>query len=268
MTVKAENITDAPPVATDNGQGHLKTAALRAYSRQKQPIPEEQILELLPMVPRIVQRVVTYLKPPLSFEDLVSAGTVGLIKAAKNFDPAHHAEFKTYAYIRIQGAVIDELRTWCFVPANLSRQIQKANEITQRIIEQTGAAPTNDQLAEKLGITLDQLHEIFENTRARYFLSIDGSAEDGPSLGSLLTSAHTKTPDEQFEKAELIEKLAETIQQLPQKQRQAILLYYQQNLTMKQIAELLEVTESRVSQLHAAALFNLSVKLKRWKDGR
>ena len=267
MAVKAKNITEHQ-LAKD-GQEHLNKAAARAYSGQKkQLLDNKQIADFLPLVHKIVRQVVTYLKPPLSFEDLVSAGTVGLVKAAREFDPSHHAEFKTYAYIRIKGAILDELRGWSFVPANLNKQIQNALQLSQKIVEQTGAAPTDEELAEKLGVAVDELYKTLENARAQHFVSLDSSGEDMPSLGSLLAAVNTLTPDEQVERTELIDKLAEAIQQLSGKQRQIIILYYQQHLTMKQIAEVFEVTESRVSQLHASALFNMSVKLRQWKDGR
>jgi len=267
VAVKDKNITEHQLVR--DSQEHLSKAATRAYSGQKkQLLDNEQIAGFLPLVHKIVRQVVTYLKPPLSFEDLVSAGTVGLVKAAHEFDPSHHAEFKTYAYIRIKGAVLDELRGWSFVPANLNRQIQDALQLSQKIIEQTGTAPTDEELAEKLGVAVDELYRTFENARAQHFVSLDGFGEDMPALGSLLAAANTLTPDEQAERTELIDKLAEAIQQLSGKQRQIIILYYQQHLTMKQIAEVFEITESRVSQLHASALFNLSVKLRQWKDGR
>jgi len=267
VAVKDKNITEHQLVR--DSQEHLSKAATRAYSGQKkQLLDNEQIAGFLPLVHKIVRQVVTYLKPPLSFEDLVSAGTVGLVKAAHEFDPSHHAEFKTYAYIRIKGAVLDELRGWSFVPANLNRQIQDALQLSQKIIEQTGTAPTDEELAEKLGVAVDELYRTFENARAQHFVSLDGFGEDMPALGSLLAAANTLTPDEQTERTELIDKLAEAIQQLSGKQRQIIIFYYQQHLTMKQIAEVFEITESRVSQLHASALFNLSVKLRQWKDGR
>jgi len=247
----------------------LKTVALRAYSRQKEPsLGDQRITGLLPMVHKIVQQVVTYLRPPLSFEDLVSAGTVGLVKAARDYDPLRQAEFKTYAYIRIKGAVLDELRGWSFVPANLNKRIQNALDLSRKIAEQTGSAPTDEELAQKLGITVDKLYRTFENARAQHFVSIDGFADNTPVLGDILASVNTTTPDKQIEKTELIDKLTEAIQQLPERKRQIVLLYYQQHLTMKQIAGLFNITEPRVSQLHASALFNLSVKLRQWKDGR
>ncbi|MHC4692362.1 MAG: sigma-70 family RNA polymerase sigma factor [Planctomycetota bacterium] len=247
---------------------HRNAAALRAYSDQKtQSVENDQIAEFLPMVRRIVHKVVTYLKPPLSFEDLVSAGTVGLVKAARDFDSSYNTEFKTYAYTKIKGAILDELRGWSFVPANLNKQIRSAMQMAREITEQTGSAPTDDELAEKLGVTVDKLYETLGSARVRHFVSIDAFEENMPALGGLLTAAGTTSPEQQLERAELIEKLTEAIQQLTKRQQQIILLYYQQHLTMKQIAEVFEISEPRVSQLHASALFNLSVKLREWKNG-
>jgi RNA polymerase sigma factor for flagellar operon FliA len=251
---------------------YLSSTALRTYSDQKWSVDceltKERITKFLHIVHKIVGQVITYLKPPLSFEDMVSAGTVGLVRAARDFDPSQRAEFKTYAYIRIKGAILDELRGWSFAPANLSKRVRDAQSLSQKIAEKTGTTPTDEELAEELGITPDELSELFENARARHFISLDGFDEDSPALGNLLTADRAYTPDKQIEQKELINKLAEAIQQLPQKHRQIVLLYYQRHLTMKQIAELFEVTESRVSQLHASALFNLSVKLKQWNDDR
>ncbi|MHC4132012.1 MAG: sigma-70 family RNA polymerase sigma factor [Planctomycetota bacterium] len=253
-------------VVKDNHK-HLKTAALRAYNGQKKPlINEQQISQLIPMVAKIAHRVVSYLKPPLSFEDLVSAGTIGLVKAARDYDPSHNAEFKTYAYIRIKGAILDELRSFSLLPTNQNKQINKVARVTRQTIEQTGAPPTDSELAQKLGITLEQLYKTYEHARAKQFLSIDNHHQYEPSLKNLLTSSDTSPPDKQIEFSELVSKLTEAIQLLPSKQRQIIILYYQKCLNMKQVAEVLVITESRVSQLHANAIFNLSMKLKDWKN--
>ena len=269
MPAKTKNISEHKLAEDD--QKHLKTAARSAYSRQKESVvggvENEQITELLPMVHKIVQRVVTYLAPPLSYDDLVSAGAVGLVKAARDYDPSYQAEFKTYAYIRIKGAILDELRGWSFMPANVDKQIRKTMQLSMELTEQTGSAPTDNELAEKLEITVDKLYETFKNARAKHFVSIDNSSEDSPSLSSSLPAVNTASSGHQLEQDELVDKLTEAVQQLNERQRQIILLYYQQQLTMKQIAGIFKITEPRVSQLHASALFNLSVKLKRWKDG-
>jgi RNA polymerase sigma factor for flagellar operon FliA len=252
-----------------DGRKHLKVAARNAYDDQKKElISNEQITQFLPMVHKIVQRVIKYIKHPLTYEDLVSAGTVGLVKAARDYDPSHQAEFKTYAYIRIRGAILDELRNWSFIPPTVDKQIRRATQVSLEITNHTGITPTDEELAEKLQITVDELYQVFENARAKFFVSIDSSTENSPPLGSSLATDDTTAPDQQFEQAELVDKLTKAIRQLNERQRQVILLYYQQQLTMKQIAEVFNITEPRVSQLHASALFNLSVKLRQWKNGR
>jgi RNA polymerase sigma factor for flagellar operon FliA len=258
-----------PEQLTEDNREHLKARAKQTYDDQKEEfIDNKQITQFLPMVHKVVQRVVTYIKPPLSYEDLVSAGAVGLIKAAHDYEPAYRAEFKTYAYIRIRGAILDELRNFSLLPANVDKQIREATQISLEITNQTGKVPTDEQLAEKLKITVDKLYQTFKNARTKHFVSSDSSTESSPSLGSSLAAANTLAPDQQLEQNELIDKLTEAIQQLNERQRQIIILYYQQELTMKQIAEVFDITEPRVSQLHASALFSLSVKLRQWKDGR
>ena len=273
MTVKTRTNPETDgPRAVENPAGpsdHWKAVALRTYSGHKcRSIGDDEIVQLLPMVRQIARRAVSYLKPPLSFEDLVSAGTVGLIKAARDFDATHQAEFKTYAYIRIKGAVLDELRRASLLPSGVNRQIQAALELSRRITEQTGVPPTDEELAEKLGISVADVFDLFESARARHFVSIDALTEEQPALGGLLAVADVATPDSHLEKAELVEKLAAALQDLDERRLQIIVLYYQQHLTMKQIADVLEITESRVSQLHASTLFSLSVKLEEWKDER
>ena len=220
------------------------------------------------MVPRIAHRVIAYLRPPLTFEDLIAAGTVGLVKAAKDYDPSQPAQFKTYAYIRIRGAILDELKKWDFVSPEMTRHISAANQAVLKFKQQTGTLPTEEQLADELGVTAEKLNDIMEGSRARAFLSIDNSTDDVSPLAQSLFYENQNTPDEKIEKAELVGKLAEAIAELPEKKRQTIVLYYQQNLNMKQIAEVLSITESRVSQLHAAAIFSLSAKLKEYNNGR
>ncbi len=247
----------------------LKAAARNAYGGQKQRcIDDDQITQYLPMVHKIVNRTVTYLQPSLSREDLVSAGTVGLIKAARDYDPSQEAEFKTYAYIRIRGAVLDELKSQSFVPSAVNKQIREAAKLRMDLTEERGVAPSDEELADKLHVSVDKLYKTFEKARAKQFVSIDNTTEETSLLGSALLSADTPAPSDRMEQAELVEKLSEAIAELDQRQRQLIVLYYQQELTMKQIAEVFEITEARVSQLHAKALFSLSVKLGQYSHGQ
>ena len=174
---------------------HLRTAARRAYAGQKkQVIDNQQIADLLPMVHKVVQRVVTYIKPPLSHEDLVSAGTLGLVRAARDYDPAHKAGFKTYAYIRIRGAVLDELRKWSFVPANVDKQIRKTLEASSSITEQTGKTPSDEELAAKLEISIER--NVLRRLEDNGILKSDKDPHSGRSLYSLnITTEETKSVD-------------------------------------------------------------------------
>ena len=272
MTTKTDNVPEimdhtAVEPTLDSGD-HLKAVALRAYSGHKhQAITDDEIVELLPMVHKIARRTVRYLRPPLSFDDLVSAGTVGLLKAARDFDASHQAEFKTYAYIRIKGAVLDELRRASLLPSGVNRQVRQVMQLSQEITQQTGSVPTDEQLAEGMGISVDEVSSLFESARAQHFISIDAFTEEEPALGSVLAAADTTRPGNQLEKAEMLQQLTEAMQQLDPRRLQIIVLYYHQHLTMKQIADLLEITESRVSQLHASALANLSTLLGEYHDG-
>jgi RNA polymerase sigma factor for flagellar operon FliA len=237
--------------------------AARMYAgHNRKQREDDMIVKYLPLVHKIVSQVAAYLQPPLSREDLISAGTIGLVKAARDFDPSRDASFKTYAYIRIRGAVIDELRSWSFAPPDIKRQFDQAQEISSRMMERDGQMPADDQVAEQLGISTDKMYRIFETARARHFLSIHGADGESPMLGHMLAGS-TPGPEEEIEREELIEALTRAITRLPEKQRRIVVMYYQKELTMKQIAEVLEITESRVSQLHAAALFKLSVCLGR-----
>lgn len=247
---------------------NTKQLAQQAYANQDpSEAQNERIVQYLPLVHKIVQRVTTYVKPPLTYDDLVSAGTLGLIKAAHNYDTSHQAEFQTYAYIKVRGAVLDELRAWSFVPAQVDRQIHEALQTSSQIQEATGKLPSDDTLAEKLDISVEKLGQIFKNARIKQFLSIDTSQDNTANVDRLSVPATSaSSPLEAMEQHELVNTLALAIQKLDERPRQLILLYYQQELTMKQIAEVFDITEARVSQLHAQTLFNLSISMRQWKN--
>jgi RNA polymerase sigma factor FliA len=242
--------------------------AFKAYSAEQKKSSEERlILDFLPLVHRIVQNTIGFVNnSSLSYDDLVSAGTMGLVKAARDFDPSRDVEFKTYAYIKIRGAVIDELRAWTFTPSNVSKSIEQVNGIIHESIERTGASPSDEEIAARLNLPMEKLYKLFEQARCQHFLSIHNLTDAGPALADSLTDDTSTDPSLSLEKAELIDQLASAIQALPQSQRHVMVLYYQREMTMKEIAAVLDVTESRVSQLHSGALVRLSASLRHWKD--
>jgi RNA polymerase sigma factor for flagellar operon FliA len=241
----------------------LRARANEAYAQQsRQALEEKLILDHLPLVRHIVQKVAGHLAGKVELEDLVSAGTVGLVKAARAYNPNMDAEFKTYAYIRIRGAVIDELRGRSFVPPAVHNQIHRAGEAYVRFATQKGRPPGDEELAAELGVSVGQLYRTLEEARKQHFLSIHGLTEDAPSLGSFIPADGGPSPVAEAERKELLTRLAEAIRELPERDRLILLLYYERDLTMKETAAVLEITESRVSQVHASALFKLGMKLR------
>jgi RNA polymerase sigma factor for flagellar operon FliA len=253
----------APGGARGSPLKALRSKARQAYEAESRLARENQlIVDYLPLVRHIVQRVAAHLGRPVDYDDLVSAGTVGLVRAARAYDASKHAEFKTYAYIRIRGAVIDELRDLSFVSPAIHRAVERIHQVHDEFVAAEGREPSDEELAGRCGIGLDRYYATLEQARRQHFLSIHGLADGEPALGNLIPASGDTSPDTQAERKELLERLTRAVQQLPERDRQVILLYYERDLTMKEAAEVLEVTESRISQMHASALFKLSMKMR------
>ncbi len=250
----------APDITPDKA---LRAKATEAYARQsRESLEEKWILGCLPLVRHIVQKVTaSFSLGNADMEDLISAGTLGLVKAARGFDPTMNAEFRTYAYIRIRGAVIDELRRRSFFPSTAHAQIRRIRKAHRQYTEANGHPPSDEELAAESGVSVQQLYRTLEGARKQHFLSIHGLNEEQSALGLFLPPDDSPSPDVQAERKELLARLAQAIQELPKRDRSILLLYYERDLTMKEVAKVLDVTESRVSQLHASALFKLSMKL-------
>jgi len=240
----------------------LRTKAQEAYARQsRQAVEDRLIVDHLPLVRHIVQKVVGNLRQRQDADDLISAGTLGLVRAARAFDPARHTEFKTYAYIRVRGAVIDELRSRSFSSPSIRRHIRAIRDAHRDHLAETGRLPTDQELADRADLSLQTYYRTVEEARRQHFLSIHGLSDDEPALMNLLP-ADTTSPEAEVSRRELLRRLTQAIQELPERDRNVILLYYERDLTMREVAEVLDVTESRVSQVHASALFKLSMKLR------
>lgn len=236
----------------------------KAYKQEsRQSMEEKWILGHLPLVKHIVKKIMFNLGGKFEREDLISAGTLGLVKAAQGFDSAKGVEFKTYAYIRIRGAIIDELRSQSFVPAAVHNNIRMIRETFQNLTTQMGSPPTDSELAAAVKMPLPKMYKTLEEARKQNFMSIHGLVDDKPAFETLMPSDGNLSPDKIAEKKETLENLTNAITELPQRDRHVLLLYYERDLTMKETAEVLGVTESRVSQLHASALFKLAMKFEK-----
>lgn len=254
----AEPAPPAPPPAA------LQARARRAYACQSREALEERwILDHLPLVRHIVQKVTAPLAYKGDVDDLISAGTLGLVKAARAFDPTRDSEFKTYAYIRVRGSVLDELRGRSFAPSSVHQQVRRVRQAYESLTAELGGPPDDEQLAARVGLATAELYHVLEEARRQNFLSIHGLSEEHPLLGTFVPADDAPSPQVQVERREVLAELAKAVQELPERDRLVLILYYERDLTMKEAAQVLGVTESRISQVHAAALFKLSMKLGR-----
>ena len=216
-------------------------------------IREKIILEYAPLVKLVAGRLSMYLGYNVEYEDLVSYGIFGLIDAIDKFDNMKEVKFETYASLRIRGAILDQIRKMDWIPRTIRQKQKKIDSVMKEIELTKGRAATDEEIAEKLGITDDEYMEWQSQMKITNVVSLNEYMEQGsevPSEGNRHTTARFESPEENIEKEELKQVLEQTLQLLTEKERKVILLYYYEELTLKEISNILEVSESRVSQLH------------------
>ena len=223
------------------------------------------VMDHLPLVRRIVNRVCAGLELPVSEEDLISAGTLGLVEAAHRFDASVGVKFMTFAYARVRGAVVDCLRA----DDRLGRLARERLSALRRCIAEFrrahGCKPTVEEMAERLGISPDEVLKGLSYEKWDCVGSLQDSITepDGECIAlAELLPASTQDPFDALEWKERAEGLARAIEELPEREKQIIVMYYYEELYISEMAEVLGVSESRVSQLHTRALYNLTRKLE------
>ncbi len=232
------------------------------YGKHKTPeLREKIILEYSGMVKIIAGKLSIYLGYNVEFEDLVSYGIFGLIDAIDKFDPDKGVKFETYASLRIRGEILDQIRKLDWMPRTL-RQRQKQLDAAYRKIEvETGRTASDEELAAELGISMDELESWHNQTKASCLLSLEEYMEQSDVSAENSTSCDYVQPERVVEKQELKKILMEALATLTEKENKVVVLYYYEDLTLKEISRILEVSESRVSQLHSKAIAKLRVKL-------
>ena len=208
---------------------------------------EKLILEYAPLIKFIAQKIAVRLPSNIEFDDLVSSGVIGLMDAIDKYDPTRDNKFKTYAEFRIRGAILDELRAQDWVPRSVrarSRQIQQAIAELQNSL---GRSATEAEIAQRLGIGVDELNEWLSDVASSAVGPLDHVALDSQAPVDASDFQRATNPDTAFESGELRRTMHEAIRKLPDNERTTLLLYYEENLTFGQIGEVLDVTESRVS---------------------
>lgn len=226
---------------------------------------EELIREYTPLIKFIAQKIAVRLPSNIELDDLISSGVIGLMDAIEKYDPTRDNKFKTYAEFRIRGAILDELRAQDWVPRSVRDKAKLLDKTVADLEAATGKQATDEEIASKLNMTLDEFFELVNQVRPVSVLSIDEIASfsnvDKKSLMSLLEDVKVANPYIQLNLKSVKDVITGAIEELPERQRLVLSLYYYEDLNLKEIGKVLRVTESRVSQLHAQAISRLRQKL-------
>jgi RNA polymerase sigma factor for flagellar operon FliA len=254
----------------------MATTTIRSpYARDAKRIDphdkERLILEYAPTIKYIAQRIALRLPPHIGQEDLINAGVIGLMDAIEKYDSQRDNTFKTYAEFRIRGAMLDELRGLDWVPRSVRQKesaLQRAYEDLERRL---GRSATDEEVAELLGLEMDEFHSWLNQVRGVSLLSLEAPGlhtADGEAVNLLdfVPADETHGPQQAIQVRRLKELIAQAIDELPHQEKVVISLYYYEELTMKEIGKVLEITESRVSQIHTKAILHLRSKLKVWYE--
>ncbi|CDM65652.1 RNA polymerase, sigma 28 subunit, SigD/FliA/WhiG [Pyrinomonas methylaliphatogenes] len=235
-----------------------------APKRSMNPDRNALIEEHLAQVKFIAERLAAKLPPSVQADDLIGAGVMGLIDAAEKFDPARGVQFKTYAEMRVRGAMLDHLREMDWAPRPLRQRARQLETVYREIEQAHGRPATEEEVAAALNISLEELHALFAELRALNITDAESREEDGTVR--LAPVDATNNPFALYQRQEARQRLAEAIERLPVRERQVIALYYLEELTMKEIGAVLGVTESRVSQIHTQAVLRLRAMLEPVRD--
>ncbi len=250
--------------ARNSLEGDTKKKWQRFVASRDPELRRQLILEYVHLVSHVVHRMGYDGSPPFDKEDLVSDGILGLISAVDRFDPGRGIQFVTYATIRIRGQILDALRTRDLLPRPARHRVKRLQDAITALIGILGVPPTEEELAEHLSLTLDQLRQTLMDASFEIW-SMDAPLSDdaqGFSLQNVLKSSDESQPAVRQEMTELRDQIRDALHQLPHRQRVLLSLYYYEELTMKGIGKVLGISESRVSQLHAQAILSLRSLLR------
>jgi RNA polymerase sigma factor for flagellar operon FliA len=243
------------------------------YRRHRDPkIRENFIKQYAPLVKYVAGKVAVGMPHNVEFDDLVGFGVFGLLDAIDKFDPEKNVKFKTYAVTRIRGAIIDELRNIDWVPRSVRQKTREVEEAIGTLEAQLGRIATDQEIAGSLGMDEDEYLKTIMKISGTSILSLNdvwfsGDENDKVSIGDSIESPVSLNPDVIVEKDEIRRVIIEAINDLPDKEKKILVLYYYEDLTLKEIGQVLEVTESRVSQLHTKAILRLRSRLTNIRKG-
>jgi RNA polymerase sigma factor for flagellar operon FliA len=229
---------------------------------------ERLVVAYSPLVKYVAGRTGSGLPAHVEDSDLISYGMIGLIEAMERFEPLRQIRFETFAMQRIRGAIIDELRSLDWVPRSVRSRARDIEVANSKLEHELGRAPTDAELAERLGMNEEELQEALLQISNSSILALEelwmtpDASGDKVSLLDTIEDENAPDPQASLDTSEVKDRLSEAIQDLPERETLVVALYYFENLTLREIGEVLGVTESRVSQLHSKAVLRLRSRLK------
>ncbi|MBD8881931.1 MULTISPECIES: RNA polymerase sigma factor FliA [Rhodanobacter] len=240
-------------------------SATSEYLQLSRESADELVRRHAPLVRRIAYHLMGRLPASVDVGDLIQAGMIGLLEAARHFANDKGASFETFAGIRIRGAMLDELRRADWTPRSVHRKTREVAETIRQIEAETGAEADGAEVIRRLGISAEEYHQVLADALSSRLLSLT-SSDDGEETGVLdVADENSLTPDEGIEHSGMREALIEAITALPEREQLVMSLYYEQELNLKEIGAVLGVSESRVCQIHGQAVIRLRGKLSGWR---
>lgn len=240
-----------------------KTSKLKAEEK------ERLVRQYVPLVKIMAYRLVSRLPSSHFVDDLISCGNIGLLEAIESYNPQLAIKFETFAKFRIRGAMLDEMRQRDWIPRSVRSKIREMESAYQKLATQLSRTPSDEEMAKFLHLSLDEYHDLLMQTQPAGLVSLDyllgDDQSDSRALLDFLEDRRTVDPDLEVQLKELKEKIVTSLEKLEEDEQMLMALYYYESLTFKEIAEVLKVTESRVSQVHAKALMKLQGKLRNIK---
>jgi len=227
------------------------------------------IMEHAPLVKYIAHRIAMRLPPQIDIDDLINSGVLGLIDAIEKFDPSKEVKFKTYAEIRIKGAILDELRALDWIPRSIRKVINRLVDAYHELEQQLGRPAKDEEIAEQLGVKMGEFYQLLKQSASVSLVSLDGLVDHEEKKRSVLSCLEDPKSANAFGILglnEMKDVIAKAIDDLPEKEKQVVSLYYYDELTMKEIGKVLNLTESRVSQIHTKAVLRLKVRINNVKN--
>jgi RNA polymerase sigma factor for flagellar operon FliA len=234
-----------------------------AQSKDRADDCDDLVRQHAPLVKRIAYHLMSRLPPSVQMDDLVQAGMIGLLEAARNYDASQGASFETYAGIRIRGSMLDEIRKGDWAPRSLHRKVREMAKAVQEIEAREGRDARDSEVAERLGVSLDEYYQLLQSANEHRIFSLEEVTANVESITDGLTD-RIIGPHEDLENQSFKEAMARSIAGLPERERLVLALYYDEEMNLREIGEVLGVSESRVCQISSQALIRLRSRMSDW----